>query len=74
MFTAESYEPFTLIGFVRTSWLISKRIFFFLAFFLIKKLPPDLASIVYLCFRLFLIKKKIADYHLNLLMIVSNLD
>ena len=56
MFTAESYEPFTLIGFVRTSWLIGKRIFF--AFFLIKKLPPDLASIVYLCFRSFLIKKK----------------
>ena len=69
MFTAESYEPFTLIGFVRTSWLIGKSFFFFL----IKQLPPDLASIVYLCFRLFLIKK-IANYHLNLCMIVSNLD
>ena len=59
MFTAESYEPFTLIGFVRTSWLIGKRIVFFLYIFLIKKLPPDLASIVYLCFCLFLIKKKL---------------
>ena len=29
MFTAESYEPFTLIGFVRTSWLIGKSFFFF---------------------------------------------
>ena len=60
MFTAESYEPFTLIGFVRTSWLISKRIVFFffvLYIFLIKNLTLDLASIVYLCFRLFLIKK-----------------
>ena len=48
MFTAEFGEPFTLTGFVRTSWLISKRVVFLHFFFLIKKLPPDLASIVYL--------------------------
>ena len=69
MFTAKFDEPFTLTRFVRTSWLIGKRVVICI-FFLIKKLPPDLASIVYLYFRLFLIKK-IADYHLNLCMIVS---
>ena len=62
-------EPFTLTGFVRTSWLIGKRVVICIFFFLIKNLPPDLASIVYLYFCLFLIKK-IADYHSKLCMIV----
>ena len=69
MFTAKSYEAFTLLGFVRTSWLIGKRVTFLHFFKVITRLRIYCASLFSLIFN-----KKIVDYHVKLCMIASYLD